>query len=256
VKTATPESRYWVPIVGHAIRTIETFDDGETQLSLQEISHRSRVSKSSTFRILHTLEGLGYIRRHPDTRKYHLGLRILEIANRLRSSRNVMQVARPYMRELQSRFLETINLAVWQGKDVVYVEIMDSAHPFRMTAEVGSRAPFHATAVGKAIASTLPKHSLRALLAGERLQRYTENTITSRSALEKVLATVRKRGYALDSEEIEPGASCVAVPIFSGEEHAAYALSISGPTHRIRAQRQAIIRELRRIATAVHDAVT
>jgi IclR family transcriptional regulator, KDG regulon repressor len=255
VTVSQPSPRYWVPIVGHAIRTIEIFDDGSTHLSLQEVSQRSGVSKSSTFRILRTLEGLGYVARDPDTRLYRLGLRVLEIANRVRSAHNVVTVARPHMRQLQHRYLETVNLAAWQGKDVYYVEILESQQPFRMTAVAGSRAPLHATAVGKAIASSLPAKGLAAMLAGERLQRFTDNTITSRAELAEVLAVVRRQGYALDDEEAEPGASCVAVPIFSGEEHATHALSVSGPTHRIRTQRRSIIRDLRQAAAAIRSAL-
>ena len=251
----SPASRYWVPIIGHAIRTIEVFEDGATHLSLQEVSRRSGVSKSSTFRILHTLEELGYVARDPETRLYRLGLRILEIAHRVRASHSVVSVARPHMRRLQHRYLETVNLAAWQGKDIYYVEIMESNQPFRMTAVAGSRAPFHATAVGKAIASTLSAKRVGAVLSSERLQRFTENTITSRAAFAKVLATVRRRGYALDDEETEPGASCVAVPIFGAEEYATHALSVSGPTHRIRAQRQSIIHDLRQAALAILQAL-
>ncbi len=254
MKESASESRYWVPILGHAIRTIEIFEDADTQLNLQEITARTGISKSSVFRILYTLEHLGYVGKNSETRKYHLGLRILEIAHRARATRNVVQLARPYMRELQNQFLETVNLAVFQNNDIHYVDILESSQAFRMTGEVGSRAPFHATAVGKSIAAFLPEGALKALLAGKRLPRFTRNTVTTQAAFLKMLAKVRQQGYGVDNEETERGAFCVGVPIFNGGDQATHSISVSGPVHRVRTQAKAIIRELLRVSAGIsHD---
>jgi IclR family KDG regulon transcriptional repressor len=245
------KANYWVPILGHAIRTLEVFDDADTRLSLQEVTARVHISKSSAFRILFTLENLGYIRRDAATRKYCLGLRVLEIAKRVTGTRNVVHIARPYMRDLQNRFAETVNLACVHSNDLFYVEIAESHQAFRMSADVGSRAPLHASAVGKAIAAFLPKKDLTALLAGKRFTRFTPNTVTSVKAFTAELAKVRRRGYSQDNEEVERGASCIAVPLLDEREHATHAISISGPTHRVQPKRDDIVRELLRVSAVL-----
>lgn len=247
-------SKYWVPILGHAIRTIELFVEPDTQLTLQEVSARAKISRSSAFRILFTLEILGYIRKNPDTRKYGLGMRIVEIAFRGRASRNhIVQIARPYMRELQNRFGETVNLAALQNNAIYYLDILESAQAFRMSADVGAAAPVHASAIGKAIAAFLPPQGLRALLAGKRFKRFTPNTVANRAALARALSKVRQQGYGLDSEEVELGAFCAAVPILNGDGYATHALSVSGPAHRVRGQLKSIIRDLLRVSSAIKE---
>ncbi|CAN5596194.1 IclR family transcriptional regulator [soil metagenome] len=251
MKNLGSQAKYWVPILGHAIRTIELFEDAETQLTLQEISARADISRSSAFRILFTLERLGYITKDADARKYHLGPRIAEIAHRVRATHNVVQVARPYMRELMSQFSETVNLAALQGSEVHYVDIVESARALRMAADVGALAPLHASAVGKTVSAFLPEESMQALLTGKRFRRFTRNTITTRTAYAKALSRVRQQGYAIDNEEVERGAFCIAAPIFNGDGHATHALSISGPAHRVRTQSKPIIRDLLRASAAI-----
>ena len=250
---AEPASKanYWVPILGHAIRTLEVFDDADTRLSLREITTRVHISKSSAFRILFTLESLGYIRRDLETRKYCLGLRVLEIAKRVTGTRNVVHIARPYMRDLQSRFAETVNLVSLHSNDIYYAEIAESHQAFRMSADVGSHAPVHASAVGKTIAAFMPKKRLTALLAGKRFTRFTRNTLTTLRAFTAELAKVRRRGYAIDNEEVERGAFCVGVPLLNDQGQATHAISISGPAHRVQPQKEEIVRELLRVSAAL-----
>ncbi len=249
-KEAT-KSRYWVPMVGHAFRAIETIADAEKELSLQEISERAGITKSSTFRILFTLEALGYVGKNAETGKFQMGLKVLESARKVRASLGILQVARPLMEALRRKFGETVNLAVLQNDQIVYLEIIEGSHAFRMTGDVGARVPAHASAIGKAISAFLPKSILKSLLDHGSLRRLTPNTITNRAELAKALARVRQQGYALDDEEVDLGASCVAVPIFTNGSQATHAMSLSGPTSRMKTQQKAIIAELLKVSREI-----
>ena len=240
-------------MVGHAFRAIEVIADANKELSLQEISDRAGITKSSTFRILFTLEKLGYVGKNAETGKYKLGLKVLESAQKVRTSLGILQMSRPLMEELRRKFGETVNLAVLQNDQIVYLEIIEGSHAFRMTGDVGARVPLHASAIGKAIGAFIPEAALKALLENGSLRRLTPNTITSRSELGKALARVRQQGYALDSEEVDLGASCVAVPIFTQGPHATHAMSLSGPTSRIRTRQRAIIAELLKVSKEVSN---
>jgi IclR family acetate operon transcriptional repressor len=244
MKNQAMKSRYWVPMVGHAFHALEAIGDADKELSLQEISERAGITKSSTYRILFTLEALGYIGKNAETGKYQLGLKVLESAQKVRAGLSILQAARPLMESLQRKFGETVNLAVLQNNQIVYLEIIEGSHAFRMTGEVGARVPAYASAIGKAISAFLPEAALKALLDGEPLRRLTPNTITSRAELHKSLARVRRQGYALDNEEVDLGASCIAVPIFTDGSRATHAVSLSGPTARIKTQQKAMITEL------------
>lgn len=240
-----------MPIVGHAFRILDVFCDADASFTLQEIAVLSKVTKSSTFRILYTLENLGYISRDDKGKKYRLGLKLFEAAEKARPSRSVVQVAMPYLKQLFEAFNETVNLAEYRSNGVYFIEILESSHPFRMTAQVGGKSECHAAAIGKSVAAFLPREALNVLLADGRLPKLTNRTITSRSVLLRHLAKVRRQGFAFDDEEVERGAFCVGVPILTDGVHATHALSVSGPTPRIRARRKEIIRDLLRVATAI-----
>src|SRR5262249_54936099 len=128
---------------------------------------------------------------------------------------------------------ETVNLGILDGHQVLYVDVMQSTHTFRLASEVGSRRPLHCTSLGKAMAAYLPAQELQDLLKSIKLERLTPKTIVQRSKFEKDLVRVRQRGYAVDDEEAVLGARCVAAPIADESGKVVAGLSVSGPVTRI-----------------------
>ena len=245
------KSSYWVPMVGHAMGILQTFYDAGMELSLNDVSSRAKVSKTSALRILYTLGQLGYVDRNQDTNKYQLGVKLVEVAHRAVSGRNLIQIVRPYMTELRSQFDETVNLAVLRNNEIVYVEIVESRQSFRVVADVGARVPMHATALGKVIGAFLPDSNMRAVLSNCNMQPFTSRTINSAERFERALQEVRKRGYGVDNEEVETGSFCIAAPILNSDRQAIAALSIAGPTHRMKPQRRSIIQQVRNAAASI-----
>ncbi len=246
-----PKSRYWVPMLGHAMRVLETFYDADLELRLQEVTTRTGITKSSTFRILFTLESLGYLEKNDSTGKYRLGRRIFEAAGKARATRSVGQLAQPFLRTLNEQFGETVNLGALQNRQVVYVDTIEGSHSFRLSANIGAVAPFHASALGKAILAFLPETEVAAILDTIKFPRLTPQTIGARDELVKALQKVRRRGYAVDDEEIEAQAFCVAAPIRDSSGRASHAVSLAGPTHRMRSQQKSIIEEVTKAAAAI-----
>jgi IclR family acetate operon transcriptional repressor len=146
----------------------------------------------------------------------------------------VKDVARPVMLALRQRFNEMVNLGVLEDDHVLYLEIVESSRPFRMSATVGCRMPAHHTSMGKAMLAGDAAES--GLLAKE-----------SRSSLQKLrkeLEMVRQRGYAVDDEENEPGVACIGAPILDANGQAIAAMSVSGPVHRVLANEKKIAEAL------------
>ena len=240
-----------VPMVDHTIRVLEAFPNGDMELSLKETSFRAGVGRTSTLRILCTLAKFGYIHREPVTGRYRLGPKVIELGLRSLPARRIVHAARPYLQQLFKQVNETVSLAVLQDGALVYVESLESSHAFRMAADVGSRAPLHSTALGKSIAAFLPEDTLEALLERCAWTRFTPHTVTSRKQFLEVLNEVRNQGYSLDNEESEQGACCVATPILDQNQQARAAVSIAGPTHRIRAEQKLIIRKIKVASAAI-----
>jgi DNA-binding IclR family transcriptional regulator len=244
---------YWVPMVGNALRILETFDDPSVELSLHEINARTRVHKTSALRILVTMGKLGYVVRSQETGRYQLGLKVVEIARRFALGQNLVHISRPFLKNLHAQFNETVNLAVLRNMDIVYVDILESTQSFRMASEVGSRVPLQSTALGKSIGAFLPSDKLQCLLDTVEFTRHTHRTIMSRAQFLKELVRVRQRGYSLDNEETEIGAFCIAVPIVSGQGEAVGAVSLSGPTRRMRARWRAMVRRLKKATASMSN---
>ena len=223
------EDKYVVEAVLKALDVLEVFQDGE-ELQLSEISKRVALNKSRAFRLLYTLCARGYVERASDGHRYRLGLKLFEHASNLR--RDVKQVAQPYMRKMQLRFNETVNLAVLHNGEVLYIDLLESSRPFRMSAMVGSRMPIPNTSLGKAMIAYASEHELDAVF-----DTLTPNELRK---LRAEMEIVRRRGYATDPEENEPGVACIGAPILNEAGVSVGALSISGPSIRIQKQEREI----------------
>ena len=221
--------KYVVEAVLKALDVLESFRDSE-ELQLSEISKRVSLNKSRAFRLLHTLCERGYVERGTDGHRYRLGIKLFEHASSLR--RDVKQVAQPYMRKLQLRFNETVNLAVLHGGEVLYIDLLESSRPFRMSAMVGTRMPIANTSLGKALITHAAEHDLEAV--------FDTLTPTELRKLRAEMEIVKRRGYATDQEENEPGVACIGAPIVSEAGVSVGALSISGPSSRILKQEREI----------------
>src|SRR5712692_8078491 len=226
----TAEGKYVVEAVAKALDLLEAFRDSE-ELTLNEISRRVRLNKSRGFRLLHTLAARGYVEKAADGGRYRLGVKLFERAAHV--GRDLKRVAQPYMRRLHDQFNETVNLGVIHNGEVLYNDILESSRAFRMAATAGSRMPIFSTSLGRAIAAHLPDAEVAQLLSGPQGSASAKRAAAENQSLRNELQTVRRRGYALDNEENEPGVACLGAPIFDNAGQAVAAISVSGPLGRI-----------------------
>jgi IclR family transcriptional regulator, KDG regulon repressor len=225
-----PANNY-IEVIARMMRVLETFD-GERELTLATLAARSKLVKSSVYRILFTLERLGYVEKNGNGH-YSISSRMARLAGRVRPHSDLPSLAQPFMVQLVRDFQETINLGVLDGGEVLYIRVLESPHTFRLAAHAGIRSPLHSTALGKALLCNLPETELEKVLKGCKFQRFTRNTICNAQQFVRELTRVRRRGYAVDNMEDSEGARCLAAPIFDGDDRAVAALSISGPASRV-----------------------
>ena len=222
----TTSGKYVIEAVAKAFEVLESFN-GSEELTLSEISQRVGLNKSRTFRLLVTMAERGYVERNEDGTRYRLGMKLFERASNVR--RDVKEIARNTMLELNQKFNESVNLGVLEEGHIVYMDIIESSRPFRTSATVGARMPTHLTSLGKAILAFTPPDDPDSSLA-----RILSNMAPQQAqALQRELDQVRRRGYAVDDEENEPGVGCIGAPIFDSTGHPIAAMSVSGSAHRI-----------------------
>lgn len=229
-ETEDRSERYTIQSIDKALDLIELLAERDS-LSLIELTELLNQPKSSTYRIVLTLENRGFISRSDEDGKYCLGYKQLFITRNMLERNNLRKAAIQEMRKLSEQFGDTINLGVLVDQYIMYVEIIESTHALRMTDVVGSKSPLHATAMGKAIAAHMPGDAVRSLL-DLGMERYTEQTIITQEQFMEALVKVKRQGYAIDDQEIVEGARCIAAPVFGMFGHVRGAISVSGPMHR------------------------
>lgn len=221
-------SQYAVRAVDRVVGLLDTLKRAPDGVSLGVLAEATGMPKSSVFRYLATLEARGYVDKDPVTGDYSLGLA-------LPSSRQHFDVlasrVRPTLERLRDRFGETMNFGVLDGDRILYVDIVESHRAMRLAAKRGDRDYLHSTALGKAIAAGLPESDLRRLLTNAGMPALTPRTITRAGDYLDLLATVRGDGFAMDDEENEHGARCIAVALPSLPVPAG--MSLSAPAVRL-----------------------
>ena len=245
------QNRYAIQSVEKALDVIETLSQHHS-LSLIQLAELVNQPKSSLFRIIQTLEKRGFISRSEADGHYCLGFKPLVITRNLLERSSLRTSAVAEMQRLADKYGDTVNLCVLSEHEIIYVEIIEGTYALRMTDQVGSKSPFHATAAGKAIAAFLPEEDVRALVREKGLAVITPNTIADEEALMKALERVRETGYAVDNQEIVLGARCVAAPVMNMFGRVEGAVSLSGALHRFPdADIPAIARDVMAAAKAI-----
>lgn len=216
-----------------AINILDLFDEQTSQLGITEIAETMGLHKSTAAGLVYTLEYNGYLGQDSETRKYGLGFKLVERASTLLDQIDVRHVALPYLQELRDWSGESVNLAVRDGGQIVYIERLTTTQSLGMRAKVGYRAPMQCTALGKAILSGMPQEQVRELIAQHSLPSVTAHSITDLAQFLEEMDRTREQGFAVDNEENEVGVRCVAAPIFDHSARPAAAVSVSSPVLRL-----------------------
>ncbi|MER5265296.1 IclR family transcriptional regulator [Actinosynnema sp. NPDC002837] len=196
--------------------------------TLDELSGVIEVHKSTTMRLLRTLESHRFVQRE-GVHHYRLGTALFDLANRALEERDVRRSAENALRELNARTGYTVHLASYEDGEVIYIDKYDSTHPMRMYSRIGRRAPLHCTAVAKVLLSDLPEPRRREVARSIDYVPLTANTITTPDAYLAELDRVRAAGYAVDNAEHEDFIHCVAAPIRGARGEVVAAVSMSVP---------------------------
>ena len=231
----TPATNRGYSTVHKAMAVVSAFSYSEPVLGVSELSRRLGLGKSTVHRILATLLADGFVEQTRDER-YRLSIKMYDIGQQVAASIELRELVHPVLERLRNETGETAHVAVLSGADVVYVDRLESPQMLRVLTRVGRRRPAHATSSGKCLLAFGRPADVAAVLAAG-FPRLGPRTITSKSMLEKALATVRRTGYAVSIEEAAPDVASVAAPIFDGAGECVAAVSVAGPITRIPQER-------------------
>ncbi len=221
-----------VKSASRALDIIEVLASERAGLAFTDLARLQQIPKSSLHALLAVLTERGFVEFDPQTRAYGLGIRTWEMGQAYLAHRDLVEKALPLMEQVVAAINETVQLAVLDGIENVYLAKVDCSHPVRLQSEVGRRLFAHATGLGKVLLSELPDGVARGRFGQATLARLSPQTIQHPDQLFDALTHIRARGFAVDNQEYTAGLRCVAVPIVGADGHAIAALSASIPITR------------------------
>jgi DNA-binding IclR family transcriptional regulator len=226
VRTGEPAARH-VAAVERALTVLDTLAEGE-ELGTNELARRTRINASTVSRLLATLAARGFVEHVPETGRYRLGLRLLQLGNAVLGRLDLRRVARPQLEALVAETGETATLSAPGERDAITVDFVQSDEAsVQSVARVGRPSIAHATATGKVLlafgAVELPRPPLEV---------FTQRTITDPRVVEREIRRVRERGYAEALGEREEELNAIAAPVFEVRGSLAAILGLQGPASR------------------------
>jgi len=201
--------------------------------ALSVISSEMGQSPATVYRILVTLEGRGLVEFDPVEQVWHIGPQAFVIGARFLRRTSLVERARPIMRKLMEQTGETANLGIQKEGSVLFLSQVETHASIRAFFPPGTLSPMHASGIGKALLAEMDDDRLTRTLEGQRLEAFTQYTITDLAALRDNLAQVRHKGFSEDGEEKNLGMRCIAAPVFDFNGEAVAGISVSGPVSRV-----------------------
>ncbi len=226
-----------VQSIVRALNLLEALGDSRGEVGIAELSKRLGLHVSTAHRLLATLVARGYARQNPESARYALGAKAFHLAGSYLGQTDLGRVVRPALERLSQETGETANLVILDRREALYLDKVESPQSLRIFSRIGRRAPLHCTAAGKVLLAPRTRAEVDALLGRGPLERLTRHTVTAVSQVRRELEKVREQGFALDREECELGACCIAVPLRNALGSVEAALSISAPTMRLTPRR-------------------
>jgi IclR family transcriptional regulator, acetate operon repressor len=223
--------------VARAIALLKAFSDAQPEWALTDLAQATGLNKTTAFRLLAALEAEGLVMRNPLSSGYRLGIELVALGGCAMRANPLRAVSRPLLENLAQECDESATLEVLIGQQVLIVDEVSSRHPMGMSQDVGSRLPAHATATGKlllAYAAAVPLESILRL----PLAKLTDQTIVDLDRLRMHCEQIRLQGFAVAVEELEPGFTAIAAPIYDRERSVVAAISAGGSNLRLTPERQ------------------
>lgn len=220
--------------VAKAFGVLEYFTPSKSEWGVRELAKELGLNKSTTYRLMATLEKLDVLHKDPISEKYSLGLKLFELGNRVNIQSAFVSQTHPELEKVTAEITETVHLGILRDHLVFMVDKIERPMGLKLNSMVGTSSPAYCSGLGKVLLAHLQPKELETALSNIVLQANTTYTITKKNALKKELQQVKEQGYAIDRQELEIGLICVGVPVYNQNNQVVAALSAAGPANRFR----------------------
>jgi len=208
---------YGVPAVERAIRVLSLLKTEKREMTIAEMSEATGWNKSSIYKLLMTLVHYELLARNPVSKRYSLGVALIEYGRAVLNGFDFQHAAKPSLKSLAQYTGESVAVSILRGTKMALVEVEESTAQVRIALAVGMTTPAPATAHGRSVLAHLPESQVREILRKEGLHKSTNKSITNPALFQADLEAVRKRGYAIECEEFEEGILGISAPVFASK---------------------------------------
>ncbi|HUH88811.1 MAG TPA: IclR family transcriptional regulator [Pusillimonas sp.] len=225
--------KYIVPGLERGLRILGEFTRQDSVLSAPELARRLGIPRSTVFRLLSTLETLGFVERDAGGRDYSLGLAVLRLGFECLASKELTELGRPILDRLRESVGYSCNLVVRDGRSVVYVARSAVTSPFANTVYVGTRLPAHSTLFGRVLLRDLSYAQLHDLYPEEQLHQATDKTPATVDELFKVIQADKTSEYVFEPGYYEESIATLVVPVYGRGGAVISAIGVTVPSAHI-----------------------
>ena len=230
----TEDPRNLVNSLSKGLRVLESFSAERTEMTLSEVARTAELDPGTAFRMLNTLVMLGYVARVPDSKRFRLTMKVVDLGLHAIGRSDLRELARPILRSLVGEISEAASLGVMDGADVLYVErVRAGLTRLGVDIRIGTLIPASVGIIGHAILAFLPPQDRERLLAMPPRRGETAAQTFTRPELDRTLETVRQRGYALHDSLFGNGLRVLAVPVLDTDGYPVAAISVAAPVVRM-----------------------
>lgn len=254
MRRQTNEERNFVNSLARGLSILEAFDLATSKMGISDLARKTGLSKSTVYRLVHTLRTLGYIIPVEEENKYTLGPKVLTLGFAVLSSLELREVAQPYLMELSRNVKETVNLAVLDRWRLIYIERIKTHQIVNINLHVGSRLELYNTAMGRVLAAFQDTHWLSHYLKYlEKFPEAKDYWKDKGKKLLKILEEVRENEFTINDEELTPGLRSVGAPVRNreGEVVGAVNIAVSSSLYSLQRLKQDLISPLRETTQAI-----
>lgn len=230
--------RNCVPMILKTFEVLERFREKPEGLTYTDLIDRNPdIPKISIYRILCSLEYLGYLQKDPHSNKFELGAKFIELGRITEKQQDIVRITRPYMEKLCQEYGENVNLVKLEGAEFVRLNLIEGSHPLRVMEYTSRSDDVYSSATTKTILALYSEEDKRQVVESLQFKQLTPHTISSKRAFYEELTKVAQIGYAVDDEENLLGVRCVSAPLRDHNGYPLAAISVTGPSFRITPER-------------------
>ncbi|KAA6451073.1 IclR family transcriptional regulator [Bacillus swezeyi] len=251
-KTVETKQHYLLGSVKNALRLLQSFTLDTPEKKVTELASSLGLGKSTVSRLLTTLESEGFVMKDPESKRYKLGLSVLQLNTIVNSTLEINRESQPILERLTEETGETSHIAVRDNFSVVYINRKESPCPVEILSYIGRQNPMHCTSSGKVLLA-FDNDGLLDRYLTQGLDSRTNQTITDEKKLKDTLEAVKENGFDISHGEFIDGVTSISAPIRNYLGQVMYAVSVVGPTKRMKTSQTTIVHKVKQAACEISE---